>query len=82
MLGRHSLWFGLACCRQKIATFAVLEGGFVGSCSGVVAFCDAMPEKVVISPQRALWSILMLHWRVGLLTALVLCSCISMFFVK
>nr|KYP58185.1 hypothetical protein KK1_004478 [Cajanus cajan] len=31
-----------------------------------------MPEKVVISPQWALWSIPMLHWRVGLLTALVL----------
>jgi len=31
-----------------------------------------MPQKVVISPQWALWSIPMLHWRVGLLTALVL----------
>ncbi|KAG5011220.1 hypothetical protein JHK87_019735 [Glycine soja] len=62
----------LVCCRRKIATFAVLEGGFVGGCSGVVAFCDAMPEKVVISPQWALWSIPMLHWRVGLLTALVM----------
>ncbi|QCD79882.1 uncharacterized protein LOC114179439 [Vigna unguiculata] len=31
-----------------------------------------MAEKVVVSPQWALWSIPMLHWRVGLLTALVL----------
>ncbi|TKY54049.1 hypothetical protein E2542_SST18455 [Spatholobus suberectus] len=31
-----------------------------------------MPKKVVISPQWALWSIPMLHWRAGLLTALVL----------
>lgn len=34
-----------------------------------------MPEKVVISPpanQWALWSIPIIHWRVGLLTVLVL----------